>query len=190
MWSQVTIFWETVGGIWETVFIPQNNLKKKHCLHPSWKVHTWIEICASLNHRKKTKADGSRLIPRKHTETLVLLSGVLVICRSWEFLTLIQFADKDALSLVDARFATLYHVNVCTTPGRFKKVCCSFTSKLTFGLNASRTNLDTTLFSFKQREKCSNLSCRQCDAKPRKESPKLLSSLHATGKLRFQASFC
>ena len=37
--------------------------------------HTWIEICASLNHRKKTKADGSRLIPRKHTETLVLLSG-------------------------------------------------------------------------------------------------------------------
>jgi len=44
------------------------------CLHPSWKVHTWIEICASLNHRKKTKADGSRLIPRNHTETLVLLS--------------------------------------------------------------------------------------------------------------------
>jgi len=27
-----------------------------------------------LNHRKKTKADGSRLIPRKHTETLVLLN--------------------------------------------------------------------------------------------------------------------
>jgi len=26
-----------------------------------------------LNHRKKTKADGSRLIPGKHTETLVLL---------------------------------------------------------------------------------------------------------------------
>ena len=44
------------------------------CLHPSWKVHTLIEICASLNHRKKTKADGSRLIPRKHTEKLVLLS--------------------------------------------------------------------------------------------------------------------
>ena len=48
------------------------------CLHPSWKVHTWIEICASLNHRKKTKADGSRLIPRKHTETLVLLSVLYV----------------------------------------------------------------------------------------------------------------
>jgi len=27
-----------------------------------------------LNHHKKTKADGSQLIPRKHTETLVLLS--------------------------------------------------------------------------------------------------------------------
>jgi len=27
-----------------------------------------------LNHREKTKADGSRLIPQKHTETLVLLS--------------------------------------------------------------------------------------------------------------------
>ena len=41
-------------------------------LHPSWKVHTWIEICASLNHRKMTKADGSRLTPRKHTETVLL----------------------------------------------------------------------------------------------------------------------
>jgi len=27
-----------------------------------------------LNHRKKTKAGGSRLIPRKHTETLALLN--------------------------------------------------------------------------------------------------------------------
>ena len=44
------------------------------CFHPPWKVHTWTGICASLNHRKKTKANGSRLIPRKHTETLVLLS--------------------------------------------------------------------------------------------------------------------
>jgi len=32
-----------------------------------------IYLC-KLNHRKKTKADGRRLIPRKHTETLVLLS--------------------------------------------------------------------------------------------------------------------
>jgi len=42
--------------------------------HPQPLVHTWIEVCASLNHRKKTKADGSGLIPRKHTETRVLLS--------------------------------------------------------------------------------------------------------------------
>jgi len=33
-----------------------------------------MDICASLNHRKKMKADGSQLIPRKHAETLVLLS--------------------------------------------------------------------------------------------------------------------
>jgi len=32
-----------------------------------------------LNHRKKTKADGSRLIPRKHTETLVLSSMLKLI---------------------------------------------------------------------------------------------------------------
>ena len=50
------------------------------CLHPSWKVHTWIKICASLNQRKKTKAAGSRLIPRKHTETLVLLSMPTLWC--------------------------------------------------------------------------------------------------------------
>ena len=62
-----------------TMGVSKESISKKiffsiPCLHPSWKVHTWIEICASLNHRKKTKADGSRLIPRKHTKTLVLLS--------------------------------------------------------------------------------------------------------------------
>jgi len=30
-----------------------------------------------LNHRKKTKADGSRLTPRNHIETLVLLSVIV-----------------------------------------------------------------------------------------------------------------
>jgi len=49
------------------------------CLHPSWKVHTWIEICASLNHHKKPKADGSRQIPRKHTDTLVFLGVSIII---------------------------------------------------------------------------------------------------------------
>ena len=33
---------------------------------------TWIWIRASLNHRKKMKVERSRLIPRKHTDTLVL----------------------------------------------------------------------------------------------------------------------
>jgi len=59
------------------------------CLHSSWKVHNSIEIRASLNHRKKTKADGSRLIPRKHTETLVLLriTGCSYLCRAMLGLT-------------------------------------------------------------------------------------------------------
>jgi len=34
------------------------------CLHPSRRVLTWILTCASLNHRKKMKAERSRLIPR------------------------------------------------------------------------------------------------------------------------------
>jgi len=45
-------------------------------------VHIWIEICASLNHRKKTKADGSRLTSRKHTERPVLSSVVVTLCVS------------------------------------------------------------------------------------------------------------
>jgi len=31
-------------------------------------------VCPSLNHLKKMKAERSRLIPRKHTETLVLIT--------------------------------------------------------------------------------------------------------------------
>jgi len=67
------------------------------CLHPSWKEHTSIEICARLNHRKKTKADGSRLIPRKYTETLVLLSVP-------DFLDNVWFSDE-------AHFLVSDHVN-------------------------------------------------------------------------------
>ena len=58
------------------------------CLHPSWKVHTWIEICASLNHHKNTKADGSWLIPRKQAATLVLLSVLRtawILFSEWDF---------------------------------------------------------------------------------------------------------
>jgi len=32
------------------------------------------DMCKFESSQKKTKADGSRLIPRKHTETIVLLS--------------------------------------------------------------------------------------------------------------------
>ena len=39
-----------------------------------WKICWSIPCLSYTHHRKKTKADGSRLIPRKHTETLVLLS--------------------------------------------------------------------------------------------------------------------
>ena len=141
MWSQVTIFWETVGRIWETVLVPQNTLKKTlgvskesiskfligNRFHvklrilspysnriPSWKVHTWIEICASLNHRKKTKADGSRLIPRKHTETLVLLSVA--------YFTATLFQIFSWLSLCN-----IFHVCYCATMQSLLLFCCMTT---------------------------------------------------------------
>ena len=62
---------------------PMKNCWPIPCLHPSWRVglHTWICICASLNHRKKTKAKRSRLIPRKNTETLVVLLSEATLIR-------------------------------------------------------------------------------------------------------------
>ena len=85
------------------------------CLNPSWKVHTWIEICASLNHRKKTKADGSRLIPRKRTETLVLLSVPFSLMRFrrvmlfFQLLPLNVFASSLCVFLFLRQFfSTLY----------------------------------------------------------------------------------
>ena len=63
-------------GLWNMMF-----LKKKETITKlstfKYVLSTMGEICASLNNRKKTKADGSRLIPRKHTETLVLLSEII-----------------------------------------------------------------------------------------------------------------
>jgi len=67
------------------------------CLHPSWKVHTWIKICASLNHRKKMKAEPSRLIPRKHTEALVLLSAGYSL---WHLLKLSHLTLKNSMRCV------------------------------------------------------------------------------------------
>ena len=83
------------------------------CLHPSWKVHTWIEICASLNHRKKTKADGSRLIPRKHTETLVLSS-----VNKASVTTLHAVVDANSSCSLRALVAvSLYLSDCCRKPG-------------------------------------------------------------------------
>jgi len=42
-------------------------------LHLVWKLVTWIQICASLNQRKKMKAEPSRLVPRKLAANLKLL---------------------------------------------------------------------------------------------------------------------
>ena len=80
IWFYLNRIWFYLNKNWGCVILREIDFLLKicwsiPCLHPSWKVHTWIEICASLNNRKKTKADGSRLIPRKRTETLVLLSN-------------------------------------------------------------------------------------------------------------------
>jgi len=47
-----------------------------HC--GDW-VHTWIQICSSLNHCWKMKAEHKWLIPRKPTEKVELLT-VVVAC--------------------------------------------------------------------------------------------------------------
>ena len=51
---------------------PIKNLRLIPCFH-LWSEVTWIQICASLSHRKKMKAETSRLIPRKPIENLELL---------------------------------------------------------------------------------------------------------------------
>ena len=38
-----------------------------------WSIVTRMQTCASLNHRKKMKAESSRLISRKHTANRELL---------------------------------------------------------------------------------------------------------------------
>jgi len=42
-----------------------------------WRVVAFIQICASLNHRKNKKAKPSRLIPGKLTANLELLIDAL-----------------------------------------------------------------------------------------------------------------
>jgi len=48
------------------------NLLMDSLLTPVVGARAWIQVCASLNHRRKMKAEPSRLIPRKHTENLFL----------------------------------------------------------------------------------------------------------------------
>jgi len=52
---------------------PIKNLRLIPCLFHAWSEVTRIQMCTSLNHRKKMKALPSRLIPRKPTENLELL---------------------------------------------------------------------------------------------------------------------
>jgi len=52
---------------------PIKNLRLIPCLFHLLSEITWIQICASLNHRKKMKAETSRLIPRNPTEILEFL---------------------------------------------------------------------------------------------------------------------
>ena len=54
---------------------PIKHLPVDTLLTPCWKVRTWLQTCASLNHRK---AEHSRLIPRKHTENLELLTVIFM----------------------------------------------------------------------------------------------------------------
>jgi len=49
------------------------------CLSYVWRVVTWIQTCASLNHREKMKAKPSRLIPRKPTENLKLVTVIFFL---------------------------------------------------------------------------------------------------------------
>jgi len=89
------------------------------CLHPSWKVHIWIEICARLNHRKKKKADGGRLIPRKHTETLVLLSVTwpIEIASTFWASSILESSCWGKTSKKTSRWITAR--NSCCTEGTF-----------------------------------------------------------------------
>ena len=64
-----------VTGLLKT---PRTQLEKQAKMAQHWYLYsnlwsevTWIEICASLNHRKKMKAEPNRLIPLKPIENLL-----------------------------------------------------------------------------------------------------------------------
>jgi len=57
---------------WNKQGIYRGALQLIPCLFHLWNEVTWIQICATLNHRKNMKAEPSRLIPQKPTENLEL----------------------------------------------------------------------------------------------------------------------
>jgi len=67
MWSQVTIFCETVGGIWETVLVPQNTLKKTLGVDATVLIYQLLE-----REEMRGLEEG--------VEFLFLLYGVLSMC--------------------------------------------------------------------------------------------------------------
>jgi len=57
---------------------PIKNLWLIPCFFHLWSEVTWIQICASLNHRTKMKAEPSRLIPLKPIENVELF--IVQVC--------------------------------------------------------------------------------------------------------------
>jgi len=129
------------------------------CLPSMWRVLTWIQILASLNHRKKMKAEPCRLIPWKLTGNLKLLitAKICAVLKTCEILLAekrIQRKGATDIHVINANaFWTVQQIALipvctflfiighwpqqhthCITKG-FYKFCfyCFFTNKL-YGL--------------------------------------------------------
>jgi len=68
----------TMGSVTWNRF-PIKNLWLIPCFFHLWSEVTWIQTCASLNHRKKMKAEHSWLIPLKPIKNVDLFIGYRVI---------------------------------------------------------------------------------------------------------------
>jgi len=63
-------------------WFPIKNLWLIPCFFHLWSEVTWIQICASLNHRKKVKAEPSWLIPltpMENIELFITISAIHII---------------------------------------------------------------------------------------------------------------
>ena len=74
---------------------PLKKFRLVPCLFHLWREVTWIQMCPSLNHRKKMKAEPSRLIPRKPTENLELL----FVSLHWVIRVVKQYSQPKLLKL-------------------------------------------------------------------------------------------